>query len=272
MQKRAPLLTTNNFKTMKGEKMGYKTYILYLSPYTFNSTGKNVCAYASKGCAESCLSGSGFGGMYQNVKTGRILKTEYWLSERIEFLNQLSAEITKAVKKYAKDETTKVVFRLNGTSDISYESFKIFDGMNIFEKHSDVQFYDYTKNHTRFNKPLPANYHLTFSRSETNHDKAMELLRKGVNVAMVFTNTPSTYEGYKVINGDKDDLRFLDEKGVIVGLKYKKLTGKNADNSLAFKSGFAIRTKPVVERAMKRASQAIKNIENKLAESLVLSN
>jgi len=243
-----PLLTTNNTKTMKGEKLGYKTYILYMSPYTFNSTGKNVCAYASKGCAESCLTGSGFGGMYLSVKNGRIAKTEYWLSNRIEFLNKLRGEIEKAIKKYANDNDTIVTFRLNGTSDISYESHKVFDGKNIFELFPDVQFYDYTKNHTRFNKPLPSNYHLTFSRSETNHDKALEILSKGYNVAMVFDELPSTYEGYEVINADNDDLRFLDKKGVICGLKYKKMTGRGANNSLAFESGFAIRTKPFVEK------------------------
>ena len=37
---------------------------------------------------------------------------------------------------------------------------------------------------------------------------------------------PSNYKGFKVINGDETDLRFLDEKNVIVGLKYKLLTGK----------------------------------------------
>lgn len=36
------------------------------------------------------------------------------------------------------------------------------------------------------------------------------------------------------------DLRFLDPKGVIVGLKYKINTGKGADNKVAFTSGFAI--------------------------------
>ena len=65
---------------------------------------------------------------------------------------------------------------------------------------------------------------------------------------MVFDELPSTYEGYEVINADNDDLRFLDKKGVICGLKYKKMTGKGANNSLAFESGFAIRTKPLVEK------------------------
>jgi hypothetical protein len=135
---------------------------------------------------------------------------------------------------------------LNGTSDLPYEKYKVFDGKNIFELFPNVQFYDYTKNHTRFNKVLPSNYHLTFSRSETNHDKAIELLKRGVNVAMVFDKLPETFEGFEVINADLDDLRFLDKRGgVICGLKYKKMTGKGANNAEAFESGFAIRTTKV---------------------------
>jgi hypothetical protein len=134
------------------------------------------------------------------------------------------------------------VFRLNGTTDITWEKFNIFNGKNIFEIFPDVQFYDYTKNHTRFNKVLPANYHLTFSRSETNHAKSLELLSRGINVAMVFDAIPATYEGYEVINADADDLRFLDSKGgVICGLRYKKMTNKGADNGQAFVSNFAIK-------------------------------
>ena len=92
----------------------------------------------------------------------------------------------------------------------------------------------------RFDVELPSNYQLTFSLSETNRDKAIELLGRGVNVAMVFgvkdeSELPSTYLGYTVVNGDESDLRFLDPKNVIVGLKYKYLTGKgtkgaNKDN------------------------------------------
>ena len=85
MEKRNPLLSTNNAKTVKGEKLGYMTYIMYLSPYTANSKGINVCSHASKGCADSCLVGSGFGGMYTNVMEGRKRKTEYF--EPHHFLN-----------------------------------------------------------------------------------------------------------------------------------------------------------------------------------------
>jgi hypothetical protein len=239
--KRKPLLSTNNNKTMKGEKLGYITYILYMSPFKANSLGKNVCSHASKGCVDSCLVGSGFGGIYTNVRDGRIAKTEYFLTSRIEFLMQIKDEIAKALVKN-KDKAI-VTIRLNGTSDLPFENFRIFEGKkNIFEVYPNVQFYDYTKNYTRFDKPLPKNYHLTFSRSETNHTKAMELLNKGVNVAMVFDKLPKIFEGFEVINADTDDLRFLDKKGVVCGLKYKKMTGKGANNALAFESGFAIKT------------------------------
>jgi hypothetical protein len=234
------LLTTNNAKTIKGEKLGYITYILYMSAYTQNAKGINVCSHASAGCAASCLVGSGFGGMYTGVQKGRIDKTNYFLSNRTAFLFQLKSEIEKAIRKH--EGNAIVTIRLNGTSDLPYEKYKVFDGKNIFEVFPSVQFYDYTKNYLRFNKVLPSNYHLTFSRSETNHEKAMELLNRGINVAMVFDKLPSTFEGFEVINADLDDLRFLDKKGVICGLKYKKMTGKGANNAEAFESGFAIRT------------------------------
>lgn len=254
--KRKPLLSTNNAKTIKGEKLGYMTYILYMSPFTANSKGINVCSHASKGCADSCLVGSGFGGMYENVNKGRVAKTEYFLSSRVEFLHQLKSEIEKAIAKN-KDKAI-VTFRLNGTSDLPYEKYKVFDNgtKNIFEMFPDVQFYDYTKNYLRFDKVLPSNYHLTFSRSETNEAKSLELLKRGFNVAMVFDKLPTEYQGFEVINADNDDLRFLDPKGVICGLKYKKMTGKGGaeKNKVAFESGFVIRTQAVKEKAVKKAA------------------
>jgi hypothetical protein len=129
---------------------------------------------------------------------------------------------------------------LNGTSDIPFEKIKIENGKNIFEMFPNVQFYDYTKNPKRFEKKQSDNYHLTFSRSEDNDIIAEDLLSKGHNVAIVFgvkkvEELPTTYKGYKVINGDETDLRFLDEDNVVIGLKYKLVTGKgtkgqNKDN------------------------------------------
>jgi hypothetical protein len=236
--RKTTLLTANNVKTIKGEKYGYKTYIMYLAPFNQNSKGTNICPMASKGCAGACLFNSG-NNRFAAVRAGRINKTEWFLENRKEFLETLDTEIGNIVRKNAGTNEIPVI-RLNGTSDISWEKFKVRDGKNLFELYPDIQFYDYTKNYLRFKGTLPANYHLTFSRSEVNHDKAMALLASGVNVAMVFNKVPAEYEGYKVVIGDETDLRFLDEQGVIVGLKYKNSTGKGADNKIAFTTGFAV--------------------------------
>jgi hypothetical protein len=78
----------------------------------------------------------------------------------------------------------------------------------------------------------------------------MDILSKGFNVAMVFDKLPETYMGYKVINGDENDLRFLDEKNVIVGLKYKKMTGFGGakKNIEALQNGFVIVTETKVKK------------------------
>jgi hypothetical protein len=235
------LLSSNNSKTVKGEKVGFKTFIMYLSPFILNSKGVNLCPMASNGCANACLFSSGFGGMYENVKNGRLEKTEFYLSNRIAFLDKLVYEIGKLEKRY-KDSEFTLAIRLNGTSDISFEKQITSNGKTIFDTYPNVQFYDYTKNYTRFNKVLPSNYHLTFSRSETNEDIAMELLSKGINISMVFEKVPETYKGYTVVDGDEDDLTFLKPSGVIVGLKYKKNTGKGGGekNKEALQSGFVI--------------------------------
>ena len=108
-----------------------------------------------------------------------------------------------------------------------------------FESFKDVQFYDYTVINKRMTKYLnggmPSNYHLTYSRKEDNHFQVMEALNNGANVSVVFEKyLPKTWNGFKVINGDETDLRFLDKSNVVVGLTAK---GKaKIDNS-----GFVVR-------------------------------
>lgn len=227
-----PLLTKNNAKTIKGEKFGVITYIMYLAPYTQNSLGKNICPNASEGCASACLYKSG-SARFTAVQNGRKLKADFFLSDREAFLALLKKQITKIVAKHKK-LNEEVCIRLNGTSDLAWETFKI-EGKSIIEHFSDVQFYDYTKSPKRMLKfvkgEMPTNYHLTFSRSEDNDNEVDIVLGNGGNVAVVFANElPKTYKGYKVINGDESDLRFKDESNIIVGLKYKLKTGKGADN------------------------------------------
>ena len=75
---------------------------------------------------------------------------------------------------------------------------------------------------------LPSNYHLTFSRSEHNETLCDMVLQMGGNVAVVFRDQlPATWKGFEVVNGDANDLRFLDKSGVVVGLIEKGLAKKD---------------------------------------------
>ena len=114
----------------------------------------------------------------------------------------------------------------------------MYEKSGIMDYFFDVQFYDYTKIVKRAYADLPPNYHLTLSYSEADEEYAEEVLMAvadtGVNAAVVFRDRlPDTFKGFRVIDGDKDDLRFLDPKGVVVGLKAK---GKAKQD----KSGFVI--------------------------------
>ena len=216
-------------KTTKGTKYGYLTGILYLAPA--KQSGFEVCPSRSVGCTEACLYTSGHGS-FQNVKDARIRKTQWLFNDRPGFLQALRADVKALVKKAEKQGLVPCV-RLNGTSDIGWEGV----ANDLMAEFSNVQWYDYTKIQARMMRYLegkmPSNYHLTFSKSENNWDKCLEVLKHGGNVAAVFNKLPETFMDYAVIDGDKSDLRFLDPFNVIVGLKAKGMARKD-------KSGFVI--------------------------------
>ena len=207
----------NNAKTVKGQKYKYLTGILYLAPA--RTSGFNVCPMASAGCKASCLFTAGRG-RFNNVMQGRINKTKWFFLERNTFLKQLKNEIKKLIIK-AKKIGLKPAVRLNGTSDIEFDTFQ------IFQSFPNVQFYDYTKVYKRAMKYIkgeyPKNYYITYSLNEDNRDLAFDYLTHGGNVAIVFKNKklPKRYLGFKVINADKSDLRFKDPHNTIAGLYAK---------------------------------------------------
>ena len=228
------LLGTQNAKTVKGEAQGYMTFIMYLAPST--ESGYQTCPMASKGCAAACLFTAGMG-RFDNVRNPRIRKTRYFFEDRAAFMADLVSDIEKAIRSADRKGMTPV-FRLNGTSDIRWETVPaIRDGVeyrNVMEAFPNVQFYDYSKLSNR--KNIPANYHLTFSRSESNDDQIQEALDNGMNVAVVFDvkkndDLPERVQDFwqiekikvslPVIDGDATDLRFKDPRGVIVGLRAK---------------------------------------------------
>ncbi len=206
-----------NAKTVKGQGRGYMTAILYLAPA--DESGYEVCPMASAGCRKACLNKAGMGA-FSNVQAARIAKTRWYFEDRDAFMAQLVAEVRAFIRKAIKLGLIPVV-RLNGTSDIPWERVPVEGQANIMSLFPSVQFYDYTKRHNR--RDLPANYHLTFSLAEDNDPRARVAASNGANIAVVFRNDkfPATFMGMPVVDGDADDLRFLDGRGVVVGLKAK---------------------------------------------------
>ena len=240
--KRNSLLGVSNAKTTKGEEYGVLTGILYLAPHTV--AGRNICPHASKGCALACLYSKGRGA-FNSVQKARIGKTQLFHANPRAFVEMLAEDIASLAKRAEKLSMTAAI-RLNGTSDLPWENLKGELGVSLMERFPGVQFYDYTKNPARAiaygTGKLPTNYHITFSRSESNAGAVISILDTTCNIAAVFDTKkgqplPATWAGREVIDGDLTDIRFWDKAGVIVGLRAK---GNSAKTDT---SGFIISTK-----------------------------
>lgn len=236
------LAIDTNAKTVKGQAFGYTTAILYMAPHKAANGKTNLCADATEGCIKGCLYSAGRGA-FSNVQTARINKAMDFLKDAKGFVNRLVNEIAKLSKKHGD----KLVIRLNGTTDIPYENIKVGD-KNIFQLFPTIQFYDYTKNPSRVLRNATQNYHLTFSRAETklNIEASKNVLSNGGNVAIVFSEKlynelvqagTVLYNGknINVVDGDENDLRFLDKQNSIIALKAKGKAKKDT-------SGFVVHT------------------------------
>lgn len=257
------MLSTDSPKAIKASGFGWLNGINYAAPYRNNSLRKSLCSHASKGCIALCLGEhSGQAAMAKQGETSkvlqsRILKADYFLKNRAAYLQELAYHSAKLVRD-AKKQGLKACVRPNGSTDLAFESmpvaideklaFKIGSLLgrevskgvyqNLMALLPEVQFTDYTKNPRRFERDIPKNYSLTFSYSETNKTDCLRLLKQGHNVAVVFAyGLPVSRKlwGFRVIDGDKHDLRHLDPQGVIVGLTPKGAKAKKDT------SGFVLR-------------------------------
>jgi hypothetical protein len=239
------LLSTGNPKILKGMAQGYNTYILHLAPA--NVSGYETCPKRTAGCTAACLNTAGRGGMFKRgestnvIQEARKRKTRLFFENRTEFMRLLVADIELAIKQ-SKRLGLIPVFRLNGTSDLSFEKYEVVRNQklfrNIFSAFAEVQFYDYTKVLGRKVAAIE-NYHLTFSAADGNDADVVKAIQQGYNVATVFgikktLPMPEAYMGLPVFNGDESDLRFLDPKGVVVGLYAKGKAKKDTSGFVKF--------------------------------------
>ena len=226
---RSLLSVEGDAKTVKGTKKGYLTAILYLAPSDMSGVA-NVCPKATKGCKASCLGKyAGRVTFTPNIWKARVEKTRFMVENREAFLASLRYDIESLIIKAKKRGLTPAV-RLNGCSDLPQLA------VMMAREFSTVQFYDYTKIPRPWSRMLN-NYSVTFSHSEENLSDCLSALAHGVNVAVVFESAksiPQTWQGHPVVNGDESDLRFLDARGVVVGLYAKGRAKQDC-------SGFVVR-------------------------------
>ena len=224
-------------KTIKGQDKGYFTAIMYMTPHI--TKGQNLCPMAEKaGCLKGCLNTAGRGQM-NSVQSARQRKAEFFVADRDAFMAILYDDIRRFIN-YCVKKDLKPCIRLNGTTDIRWENIR-YKKHTIFELFPMVQFYDYTKIANRRN--IPNNYHLTFSYSAANPIYARQVkiaLDNGMNMAVVFRDKetiPAHFMGRPTVDGDKNDLRFLDPQQSIVAL-YAKGQAKHDQ------SGFVVDAMP----------------------------
>lgn len=217
-------LFNRNTKLLKGDNMNVG---LELLPADLSGK-KSLCAGAGE-CKFTCLAFSGVGNVltYKRIYDGKLpapllakcKRTKLFLEDRKFFEDILDIELL-TYRRVAALKGVKLAIRMNVTADVDWTEFA--------RKNSDVQFYDYSKMFTR--KNIPSNYHITYSASEkTSENQIRKMVADGKIVAMVFKNVPTSWKGIPVVSGDDDDNRYVDVKGIIIGLKYKVSMGKNPE-------------------------------------------
>ena len=215
------IFTFENAKTSKGESLGYLTAIRYLAPHYDSGLGVSVCPRAGA-CVASCLYTSGRAATFAQINETRRMRTAWRLSDKAAHMDACRDEIRRAHERARRMGLTLAV-RPNGTSDL------VGDSVELAEDFPSIQIYDYTKVYSHaLSERLPSNLHVTLSYDPETVPWSMctRALSAGVNVAVPFAVTrghdlPATYRGARVIDGDLHDLRFLDPRGVIVGLRAK---------------------------------------------------
>lgn len=218
-------ITVLNEKTPKGEAKGYLQAIVYLAPHTLGG-GKNLCAHSTAACRAGCLYTAGRG-RTPRVEQARLRRTHLYLNDRDAFFDELIGELVR-VQAEADKHGLILAIRLNGTSDVLFER-EIIDGRTLFDFFPRAVWFDYTRTPSAHRR-VPAAWHLTFSLADDPLSYAIDHLMAGRSVAAVVPlaekeAAPDWFAlggiEVQVIDGETDDLRFLDPSPSLVLLKPK---------------------------------------------------
>jgi hypothetical protein len=210
-----------NSKLLKGSAAGWSTISLSLAPS--DMSGINVCPASCPECVESCIGHStGNAKRFKTVVDSRIARTRFLFKYPEAAMGIIGHELERwAIKLH-----DRMAVRFNTFSDIVHESLN--PGLIEYAQFLGFKVYDYTKISKRLLRPFKG-YDLTLSYSGHNWTECKSVLEAGGRVSMVFSGwLPKRFAGYRVVDGDRHDLRFLDPRNCIVGLKLKGVSPDTA--------------------------------------------
>lgn len=212
---------------------GWGTYIFYGSPsreafvddegaYLPEYRGRTMCPGASPECFKHCLIHSGQMIM-PHAKQARVRKTRLLIDDPEEAGRLLRWDID-AHLRWCKKHGMLPSFRFNGTTDFAWEEFVLPETGETPHRYLErvepgAMVNEYTKRYGVMRRYLdgefPSNLYMTFSLHELNGLQARSILKLGGNVAIVFRSKkhelPTAWEGRPVLDGDVDDLRWMDQ-------------------------------------------------------------
>lgn len=208
----------------------------------------NACTHADK-CKEDCLATTSGHLSLDDNQMFMLAKTLLFLAFPHAFEDQLHLEIERhGDDVYRRNQRAKqrgcrlpkweAAVRLNGGADIEWSK-------DLYTRHRDVIYYDYTKVESRMTAYLggstyPENYYLTFSWGSSNDRAVARVLLGGGNVAVVVRDpglrglykTDGVRVGDRTVRvpegtedtphyGDVSDIRYRDPQGSLIFLSPK---------------------------------------------------
>lgn len=241
------VLTVGNPKIVKGSAYGVLTAVLHLLPAREYARLaelqgdtvvrlRNLCPWAAS-CVAGCLNTAGRGGIpstryaggpfLNNVQQGRYRRTRAYDVDPARFVADVVRDIERLAAYCAANGLSPAI-RLNGTSDVDWyaahpELVAVCERLNVAR-------YDYTKDPARARASadgtIPMRYVYSLDKGAAREAIARDILSRGGNVAVVFRvkrgqPLPASWSGYPVLDGDVTDLRHLDPRGHVVGLRAK---------------------------------------------------
>lgn len=223
------ILSTDSSKIVEHDN--YINVINYMAPA--KTVGRDICPDKTDDCAKSCL--GWFSGFIGIVKTEKRLdgmnqaraylvrKTVLFFRDREAFMLKLRKDLTRLDKR-AQKLGKQLAVRLDGSSGLLKYWYV---NQKLQHEFPSIKFYEYTKNLKLAVEGIEG-VDLTFSHKPDKPEETEIALNNNVRVAVAFLGNKeevkklTEWRGKKVVNGDSSDYRFLDPKGVIIGLSLKQ--------------------------------------------------